>query len=230
MSEIFRQLFDKESSTYTYIIADSETREACVIDPVVEQVNRDVKILNEMGLKLTWAIDTHIHADHVTGADALRRITGCKTAGAKSAGLTCADGHLVEGDVISLGTTKIKVLELPGHTSESLGYLVGGRLFTGDALLIRGCGRTDFQNGDAGTLYDNIHKKVFTLPDSTLIYPGHDYNGFTVTTVGEEKKYNPRLTLTREKFIDLMANLNLPEPKKIHVALPLNQRCGADAT
>lgn len=227
MSEIFRQLFDKESSTYTYLIADSATREAVLIDPVIEQVQRDLKILTELDLKLVWVLDTHIHADHVTAADALRRATGCKTAGAKSAGLSCVDKHLGEGDVIRVSGIEIKVLELPGHTSDSLGYLVGNRLFTGDALLIRGCGRTDFQNGDAATLYESIHKKVFTLPDTTLIYPAHDYNGLMVSSVGEEKKYNPRLTLSREKFIEFMGNLNLAAPKKINEALPFNRRCGA---
>lgn len=227
MTEIFRQLFDKESSTYTYIIGDSVSREACIIDPVVEQLQRDLKVINELNLKLTWALDTHIHADHITAADALRRATGCKTAGAKSAGLACADKLLAEGDEIRAGAIHIKVLELPGHTSESIGFLVGDKIFTGDALLIRGCGRTDFQNGNAGTLYDSIHKKVFTLPDATLIYPAHDYNGLTVSSVAEEKKFNPRLTLSRDKFIEFMANLNLPEPKKIREALPSNQRCGS---
>lgn len=227
MSEIFRQLFDKESSTYTYLMADSATREAVLIDPVLEQVQRDLKFLTELDLKLIWVLDTHIHADHVTAADALRRATGCKIAGAKSAALPCVDKHLMDGDVIRVSGLEIKVLELPGHTTESLGYLVGNRLFTGDALLIRGCGRTDFQNGDAATLYDSIHKKVFTLPDATAIYPGHDYNGLTVSSVGEEKKYNPRLTLSRDEFIEFMGQLNLPDPKKIREAVPLNQRCGA---
>lgn len=223
---IFRQLFDAESSTYTYLLADEESRQAALIDPVREQLERDVTLVAELGLKLEWVLETHVHADHVTGSGALRERTGAKVAASKR-GAPCADLHLAEGDVVRVGRLEVKVLETPGHTDDSLSFLVEDKLFTGDALLVRGTGRTDFQNGDPGQLYDAITRKLFVLPDSTVVYPCHDYAGHTVTTVGEEKQHNPRLAgKTREEFISFMRNRQIPPPRKLDVAVPANRACG----
>lgn len=223
---IFRQLFDAESSTYTYLLADEESRQAALIDPVREQVDRDVKLVAELGLTLAWVLETHVHADHVTGAGALRERTGAKVAASKR-GAPCVDLQLAEGDVVRVGRLEVKVLETPGHTDDSLSFLVGDKLFTGDALLVRGTGRTDFQNGDPGQLYDAITQKLFTLPDATEVYPGHDYAGHAMTTVGEEKQHNPRLAgKTREDFITFMRNRQIPPPRKLDVAVPANRACG----
>lgn len=223
---IFRQLFDAESSTYTYLLADEESRQAALIDPVREQVDRDVKLVAELGLTLAWVLETHVHADHVTGAGALRERTGAKVAASKR-GAPCVDLQLAEGDVVRVGRLEVKVLETPGHTDDSLSFLVGDKLFTGDALLVRGTGRTDFQNGDPGQLYDAITQKLFTLPDTTEVYPGHDYVGHAMTTVGEEKQHNPRLAgKTREDFITFMRNRQIPPPRKLDVAVPANRACG----
>lgn len=223
---IFRQLFDAESSTYTYLLADEESRQAALIDPVREQVERDVKLVAELGLTLAWVLETHVHADHVTGAGALRERTGAKVAASKR-GAPCVDVQLAEGDVVRVGRLEVKVLETPGHTDDSLSFLVGDKLFTGDALLVRGTGRTDFQNGDPGQLYDAITQKLFTLPDALEVYPGHDYAGHAMTTVGEEKQHNPRLAgKTREEFVTFMRNRQIPPPRKLDVAVPANRACG----
>ena len=224
---IFRQLFDAESSTYTYLLADSLTREAMLIDSVREQADRDVKLIEELGLKLVRVFDTHVHADHVTGASTLRDRTGAKSVvGGRAA--PCADLHVAHGDVLQVGSLEIDVLATPGHTDESVSYRVGDRVFTGDAMLVRGNGRTDFQNGDAATLYDSITCVLFALPDETLVYPAHDYHGHTVTTIGEEKRCNPRIAgKTRDEFVAIMARLNLPAPRKLLEAVPANQACGA---
>ncbi len=227
---IFRQLFDLESSTYTYLLADEETREAVIIDPVIEQVERDLTLIDELDLRLVYVLDTHVHADHVTGAGTLRERTSAKTVLSERAGVGCADVYVKDGDRIPFGRHHLEVRETPGHTDGCLTYVTEDHAmaFTGDALLIRGSGRTDFQQGSASTLYRSVHEKVFTLPDACLVYPGHDYKGRTVSSVGEEKRHNPRLGggRTEAEFVDIMSKLQLAYPKKIDVALPANLYCG----
>ncbi|KOP23010.1 Zn-dependent hydrolase [Hapalosiphon sp. MRB220] len=225
---LFRQLFDPETSTCTYLIADLETKTAILVDPVLERVERDRQLLNELGLTLKYCLETHIHADHITGTAKLRQATHCLGIVPEKAQAVCADRFIKDGEVLKLGSLKVEVIATPGHTDCHMVYLVNGtHLLTGDALLIRGCGRTDFQSGNAGMMYDSITQRLFTLPDETLVYPGHDYRGNTVSTIGEEKHCNPRLVgRNRHEFIELMANLNLPNPKKIMEAVPANQRCG----
>ncbi len=227
---LFRQLFDPETSTYTYLLADEDTREAVLIDPVLEQVERDLTLVRELDLSLRWALDTHVHADHVTALGTLRDRTGCKTVLSERAGSGYPDVLVKEGDRIPFGRRWLEVVETTGHTDGCVSYVLDdwSRVFTGDALLIRGCGRTDFQQGDARALYRNVTGKLFTLPASTLVYPGHDYKGRTVSSVAEEVAHNPRLGggKTEEEFVDIMANLQLAYPKKIDVALPANLHCG----
>lgn len=223
---LFRQLFDPESSTYTYLLGDETTRRAALIDPVLEQVDRDLVLLDQLGLELDVVLDTHVHADHVTAAGTLRERTGARTAGS-ARGARCVDLPLARGQIVQLGALAIAVLATPGHTDDALSYLAGDRVFTGDALLIRATGRTDFQNGDAGALYDSITGVLFRLPDDTRVYPAHDYKGMTVSTIGEEKRFNPRLAgKSREQFIELMNGLTLPPPKKLDTAVPANRACG----
>jgi glyoxylase-like metal-dependent hydrolase (beta-lactamase superfamily II) len=226
---IFHQLFDPESSTYTYLMADPVSRQAALIDPVLEQTERDITLLQELGLTLTHVLETHVHADHVTAAGRLRELLGCQvTAGAR--GASCADLHARHGDTVRVGELVLWVLATPGHTDDSVSYLMNDRVFTGDALMVRGTGRTDFQNGDAGQLYDSITRVLFALPDEMLVYPAHDYKGRTVTTIGEEKRFNPRLAgKERADFIQLMGELHLPPPKKIDIAVPANRACGLTA-
>jgi sulfur dioxygenase len=223
---IFRQLFDAESFTYTYLIADERTGEAVLVDAVKEQVERDLELLTELGLRLVYVLETHVHADHVTAAGLLRERTGARTVWGKR-GARCADLHVGDGDVLGVGGVAIHVLDTPGHTDDSVSFLVEGRVLTGDALTIRGAGRTDFQNGDARQLHASITGKLFTLPDATLVYPGHDYRGRTVSTIGEEKRHNPRLAgKSVEEFVAIMEGLGLPPPRKMAVAVPANQACG----
>ena len=223
---IFRQLFDAESSTYTYLVGDPATRNAVLIDPVLEQVDRDLQLVEELDLVLTHVFDTHVHADHVTASGVLRERTQCTVVGGVG-GAGCANVHVKHGDSVRVGELAFRVLGTPGHTDDSVSYLLGDRVFTGDALLVRANGRTDFQNGDAGQLFDSITGVLFALPDDTLIYPGHDYKGRTVTSVAEEKRHNPRAAgKSREEFIHIMQNLNLPKPKKIDIAVPANRACG----
>jgi len=225
---IFRQLFDRESSTYTYLLGDAASGEAALIDPVVEHVDRDLKLVADLGLRLTLVLDTHVHADHVTGAGTLRARVGARTHFSSRGGPDCADVLLDHGAEVVLGGTRIRALATPGHTSGCMSYVASGRVFTGDALMVRGCGRTDFQEGDAATLWASVHDHLFTLPDETLVYPAHDYRGHTASTIGEEKRLNPRLggAMTVDSFVALMASLDLPPPAKIHEAVPANRACG----
>lgn len=225
---IFHQLFEKETSTYTYLLADPQTREAIIIDPVIETVDRDVKLIEELGLKLTYIFDTHVHADHITASGELRKRTGAKVAVSSAYDLSCPDLHLEDGQELSFGSHTVKVMHTPGHTSGCITYKIGNMVFSGDALLIRGCGRTDFQEGSSDKLFASVREKIFGLPDETIVYPGHDYKGFTKTTVGAEKKFNPRLNMnvSKAEFAQIMANLKLPYPKKIDEAVPANLQCG----
>lgn len=225
---LFRQLFDAKSSTYTYLLADSGV--AVLIDPVFEQVERDIALLRELGLELVYSVETHVHADHVTAASLLRSRLGSKMAISRASGAKCADRLLEPGDRVEFGDKHLEVRPTPGHTSGCVSYVLGDQsmAFTGDALLIRGAGRTDFQEGDAATLYASVHEQLFTLPDDTLLYPAHDYNGRTVTSVGEEKANNPRLGGQRSQsdFVGYMDNLGLPHPKHMAQAVPANLECG----
>ncbi len=227
---LFRQLFDPESSTYTYLLADPDTRDAVIIDPVLEQADRDLQLLRELGLTLRFALDTHVHADHVTALGTLREKTGCTTVLSERAGSGCADRLVKDGDRIPFGAYALEVRETPGHTNGCTTYVLTNHtmVFTGDALLVRGTGRTDFQQGDAATLYRSVHEKILSLPDACLVYPGHDYKGRTVTSVAEEKAHNPRVGggKTEAEFVEIMAKLQLAQPKKIDVAVPANLVCG----
>jgi glyoxylase-like metal-dependent hydrolase (beta-lactamase superfamily II) len=225
---LFRQLFDLESNTYTYLIADPIVKEAILVDPVLEQVERDRQLLKELGLTLRYCLETHIHADHITGTGKLRELTGCLSIVPENAHAACADRQIKDREILQLGSITLEAIATPGHTDSHMAYLVNGtHLLTGDVLFIRGCGRTDFQSGDAGTLYDSVTQRLFTLADDTLIYPGHDYQGQTVSTIGEEKQWNPRFVgRTRDNFIEFMNNLNLADPKKMMEAVPANERCG----
>jgi len=225
---VFRQLFDAVSSTYTYLLADNG--EAILIDPVFEQGLRDGALVAELGLRLVATLDTHVHADHVTGAWLLRQRLGADIALSASSGATGADRYLNHGDRIGFGTRTLEARATPGHTNGCMSFVLDDRsmAFTGDCLLIRGSGRTDFQQGDAHAMFHSVREQIFTLPEGCLLYPGHDYRGLTVSTVAEEKHYNPRLgeAIGEEDFAGYMANLNLPHPRQLAVALPANLRCG----
>ena len=229
---LFHQLFDPETSTYTYLIADPATQGAILVDPVLEQVERDRQLLAELGLTLHYCLETHIHADHITGTAQLREATGCVSIVPAGAQATCANRFIRDGEVLQVGEVTVEAIATPGHTDSHMAYRVNGtHVLTGDALLIQGCGRTDFQSGDAGALYDAVTQRLFALPDSTLVYPGHDYRGQTFSTIGEEKRWNPRFKgRSREEFIQFMAALNLPNPKKMMEAVPANERCGRVVT
>lgn len=229
MALLFRQLFDRESSTYTYLLADTETGDAALVDPVLEQHARDLALLEELGLRLRFVLETHVHADHVTAAGLLRERTGARTV-ASARGAPCADQHVGHGEVLRLGAMTITALATPGHTDDSLSYAIDGRVFTGDALLVRGTGRTDFQNGDPRALYRSLHEVLLRLPDDTVVYPGHDYKGFTSSTIGEERRHNPRVAgKTEEEFVALLNGLDLPPPKRLAEAVPRNRACGVEA-
>ncbi|WP_428609636.1 MBL fold metallo-hydrolase [Sedimenticola sp.] len=227
-----RQLFDKESSTYSYLLWDKQTLDAVIIDPVLEQVERDIRLIEELGLNLRYSLETHIHADHITGAAQLRDRFDCHVAVHENARAACADVWLKQGDHILFGDNVLKVLHTPGHTATDICYLAADRVFTGDTLLVRGSGRTDFQSGDAGQAYDSVIDKLFVLPDKIRVYPAHDYNGMTTSTIGEEKRLNPRLggNQTREGYIRIMEGMKLEKPQKIDVAVAGNQRCGISAS
>jgi len=223
-----RQLFDRESCTYSYLLADTQTQEAILIDPVIELAERDAQLISQLDLKLKFVLNTHVHADHITGSGRLKKlIPGCSSV-ISSLGGADADVKVNDGDLVKFGLEEVEVAATPGHTSGCVTYIHrrNGWAFTGDALLVRGCGRTDFQGGSADTLYSSVWNRILSLPDSTVLYPAHDYKGQTSTTVAEEKKYNPRLTKTKEEFISLMAQLNLPYPAKIDESLPANLVCG----
>ena len=229
---LFRQLFEPQSSAYTYLIACERTRDAALIDPVLETVERDLRLIDALRLSLRLTIETHIHADHVTGASRLRGQTGCQCAAPEKSGAQHIDLPVSEGEPIRIGTLELQPLYTPGHTDDHHSYFLAspecGRVFTGDALLIDGCGRTDFQNGDAATLYRSVHEKIFALPADTLVYPGHDYQQRHVSTVAQERERNPRLGggKSSEEFIAIMAGLDLPRPKKMDLAVPANRECG----
>jgi glyoxylase-like metal-dependent hydrolase (beta-lactamase superfamily II)/rhodanese-related sulfurtransferase len=224
---IFRQLFDSTSGTYTYILASRKGGEALIIDPVLEKVDRYLQLVRELDLKLVKAADTHLHADHITGLGALRDRTQCITVMGEQTHADVVSMRVAEGDRIEIEGLRLDVLYTPGHTDDSYSFLLADRVFTGDTLLIRGTGRTDFQNGDPRAQYDSIFNKLLKLPDATLVYPAHDYKGDTVSTIGEEKQYNPRLKVnSMDEYAELMNNLNLPNPKMMDVAVPANMRVG----
>lgn len=225
---VFYQLFEQESSTFTYLIADGDTKEAALIDPVRETVERDLKLIQELGLHLKYVLDTHVHADHITGAGEVRERTKAHSGVSATANVPCVDIPLNDGQELMLGNKKIKVIATPGHTNSCMSFLFEGRVFTGDALLIRGTGRTDFQQGSAEKLFHSVHDKLFALPGDTKVYPGHDYRGQTSSTIEMEKKFNPRLggANTVSDFIRTMSELKLAHPKKIHEAVPANMNCG----
>lgn len=224
---IFRQLFDHESCTYTYLLADETSRECILIDPVLEKVDRYIQLLEELDLKLVKAVDTHLHADHITALGALRDRTKCITVMGEQSQADVTSVRIKDGDRISIEGLSLEVIYTPGHTDDSYCYKLDNMLFTGDTLLIRGTGRTDFQHGNAADQYDSIFNKILTLPDNTLIYPGHDYKGDTVSTVAEERTHNPRLQSgSRESYIELMDNLGLANPKMMDIAVPNNMKIG----
>nr|XP_020668452.1 persulfide dioxygenase ETHE1, mitochondrial isoform X1 [Pogona vitticeps] len=225
---LFRQLFESESFTYTYLLADMKTKEAILIDPVLETAKRDSTLVKQLGLNVLYAANTHCHADHITGTGLLKNLLpGCRSVISKDSGAS-ADIHIQEGSALKFGAFALEARATPGHTDGCLTYVLNDQsmAFTGDALLIRGCGRTDFQQGSPETLYQSVHEKIFTLPGHCLVYPAHDYTGQTVSTVEEERTLNPRLTLPKEAFVELMDNLNLPKPKQIDFAVPANLKCG----
>lgn len=224
---LFRQFFDPETSSYTYLIADQQLGDAILVDPVLEQVDRDLESLEELGLKLRYCLETHLHADHITGAGKLRQQTGCQVIVPKNPAVTKADRSLVGGEILEVGSVIIEAIFTPGHSASHIAYLVNKtHLLTGDALFIRGCGRTDFQGGDPGTLYDVVTERLFTLPNDTFVYPAHDYKGRTVSTIGEEKRLNPRFSRSRSQFITIMNNLKLSYPQQMNTAVPANEYCG----
>jgi len=224
---IFRQLFDSVSGTYSYLLASRPGGEALIIDPVLEKVDRYLQLIRELDLKLVKAVDTHLHADHITGLGALRDRTHCITVMGENTKADVVSMRLAEGDKLTIEGLSMDVLYTPGHTDDSYSFLMSDRVFTGDTLLIRGTGRTDFQNGDARAQYESLFGKLLRLPDETFVFPAHDYKGDTVSTIGEEKRYNPRLQVKSiDDYVTLMANLNLPNPKMMDVAVPSNMKIG----
>src|SRR5208337_3260603 len=224
---IFRQLFDSVSGTYTYLLASRHGGEALIIDPVIERIDRYLQLVRELDLKLVKAVDTHLHADHVTGLGALRDRTHCVTVMGEHTKADVVSMRVAEGDRVQIEGLSLDVLYTPGHTDDSYSFLLNDRVFTGDTLLIRGTGRTDFQNGDPRAQYDSIFNKLLKLPDETLVYPAHDYKGETVSTIGEEKLFNPRLRVNSvDEYAELMGKLDLPNPKMMDVAVPANMHVG----
>ena len=225
---IFKQVFDIKSSTYTYIIASAKGREAVIIDPVIENVDAYIKVLNELDLKLVKVIDTHIHADHVTGATKLKKATNCLTIMGEHTPADAVEIKVKDSEIIKIDQLEIKAIYTPGHTSDSYSFLMQKFLFSGDTLLINGTGRTDFQNGSSKDAYDSIFNKLLKLPSDTVLYPGHDYNGKKCSTIGDEKKFNPRLQVNNvDEYVELMSNLNLAKPKLIDENVSRNIKLGA---
>jgi glyoxylase-like metal-dependent hydrolase (beta-lactamase superfamily II)/rhodanese-related sulfurtransferase len=224
---IFRQLFDGVSGTYSYVLASRAGGEALILDPVLEKVDRYCQLLRELDLKLVKAVDTHLHADHVTGLGELRDRTHCVTIMGEQSNADVVAMRVADGDKVTIEGLSLDVMYTPGHTDDSYSYLMGDRVFTGDTLLIRGTGRTDFQNGSARAQYDSIFGRLLKLPDETMVFPAHDYKGDTVSTIGEEKRFNPRLQVRSvDEYVDLMSNLNLPNPKLMDVVVPANMHVG----
>lgn len=228
---IFRQLFDQDTWTYTYLLGDRDSREAVLIDPVREKVPAYLQLLGDLGLELVAALDTHVHADHITGLGELREATGCVTWMGEQSAAPCVSARFRDGSEVPFGPYRLKAMYTPGHTDDSYSFLLeaeGRRYaFTGDTLLIRGTGRTDFQNGDARAQYDSLFRKLLMLPDDTLVYPGHDYKGWTVSTIAEERACNPRLQVAGEEaYVEQMRNLKLPNPRLMDIAVPANLACG----
>ena len=225
---IFKQVFDQKSSTYTYLIASAKGREAVIIDPVIENVDSYIGLLNELDLKLVKVIDTHIHADHITGASKLKKLTNCSTIMGEHTPADTVEIKVKDEEYISLDKLKIKAMYTPGHTSDSYSFLMNNYLFSGDTLLINGTGRTDFQNGNSKDAYNSIFNKLLKLPDETLLYPAHDYKGEKVSTIGKEKKYNPRLQVDSvDEYIEIMNNLDLKKPISIDENISKNLKLGA---
>ena len=226
---IFKQVFDTKSSTYTYLIASAKGREAIIIDPVIENVGEYIKLLEELDLKLVKVIDTHIHADHVTGASKLKQVTNCTTLMGEHTPAETVEIKVKDNEIIDIDNLKIKSLYTPGHTSDSYSFLLDNFLFTGDTLLINGTGRTDFQNGSSKDAYNSLFNNLLKLPEETLVYPGHDYNGKFSSTIGNEKKFNPRLQVNNvNEYVDIMSNLNLSKPKLIESNISRNIKLGAN--
>jgi len=225
---IIHQLFDQDTWTYTYILVNERSNEAAIIDSVKGQFERDKRFIQSLGVTLKYSLETHIHADHVTASGQFRDEFNAETAVHENSGVTCAKRLFKDGEVFMLGDESITAIHTPGHTDTCTSYLIDGHVFTGDTLLIDGCGRTDFQAGDAATLYESITQKLFSLPNETIVYPGHDYNGFTKTTIGREKQHNSRLgnNNSKENFVKIMDGLDLPNPKFMDVAIPGNLACG----
>ena len=227
---IFRQLFEKESSTYTYLLADNQSREAVIIDPVNETKNRDISIIEELDLDLKYILETHIHADHITSSCPLKnRFKDAKIVLAKGNPVYCADLFLEDGEIINFGNFELKGIKTPGHTNGCMTYSIEDMLFTGDALLIRSCGRCDFQEGSSANLFESL-TQLFSFPDATKVFPAHDYSGRTMSTILEEKKYNEMIggNIDKKTFMDRVDNMQLSLPKKIHIAVPANQSCGVN--
>ena len=226
---IFRQVFDDKSSTYTYIIASAKGREAVIIDPVIENVESYIKLLNELDLKLVKVIDTHIHADHVTGASKLKQATNCFTLMGEHTPADAVEIKVKDDEIIKIDQIEIKAMYTPGHTSDSYSFLMDNYLFSGDTLLINGTGRTDFQNGSSKDAYNSIFNRLLKLPEDTILYPGHDYNGKESSTIGNEKKFNPRLQVKNvDEYVELMSNLNLAKPELIDINVSRNIKLGAN--
>ena len=227
---IFRQLFERQSSTYSYLLGAERSREALLLDPVKEEVPRYLQLIEELGLNLVVAVDTHVHADHVTALGELQDHSGCATLMGEQSQALCVSHRVTDGEVLRLDGLELRALYTPGHTDDSYSFVMGDRVFTGDTLLIRGTGRTDFQNGDPRAQYDSLFNKLLRLPEQTLVYPAHDYKGWTVSTIGEERAHNPRLQVSSEQeYVDLMNGLKLADPKLMDVAVPANLRCGRRA-
>ncbi|NBV84262.1 MBL fold metallo-hydrolase [bacterium] len=224
---IFRQFFDEKTWTYSYLIADPGKQEAAIIDPVLDHTDHYLTVISNLDLKLVYSMDTHVHADHITGTGKLGQLTDCTSVIGAQAKVECVDRKITEGETIKVGGLVLNVLYTPGHTDDSYSFLMKDRIFTGDTLLIRSTGRTDFQNGNADQQYDSIFNKLLKLPDELLLYPAHDYKGWTVSTIGEERRFNPRLQVpSRQAYVDQMNALKLDNPRFMDIAVPANLKCG----